>query len=264
MYNIIYLFNTIKLIFVSLFRKLSSIKCRFENAGMRSIITVSMIKMKIYIILILVFTICNTCMVYSQISKLDTDHLTAYAIYMALEPANKLVREKAAKIISHYPGDYNIEQVCAIFDYVFQGWKYQSDTGGMEYFEKGSDAVATLTGDCADYSIAMISLIESIGWDGRIVCVSDHTYPELFLGMNLSENDIIDISDKINNYFEYSTARKYSRKINFHRDDDRSFWLNLDYQENRPGCRYYEPSTNTEHLVIYSNGKYRLAFLNNE
>ena len=214
--------------------------------------------------LILFCTLCNSSPAYSQISKNTTEHMTAYGIFKAIEPANRLVMEKGKALIKNFPGDYNIEQICAVFDYFYRGWKYKSDPDGMEYFEKGSEGVTTLTGDCDDYSIAMISLIESIGWDGRIICVSGHAYPELYLGMKLSENEINDIDDEINNYYENFSSRNYCTNLNYHVDEDGSYWLNLDYQDNRPGGCYLENSPDAEHLIIYSNGMYRLAYLNNK
>lgn len=221
--------------------------------------------MKIYIVLFI--TALQIFLVQSlkaQFTKGQIDQLTAAGIYDALEPENTFVRAKAEEVTEDfYESDY-IYSVCSIFDYVYRGWNYSSDPGGMEYFERAGVSVYSMTGDCDDYAILMISMVKSLGGDGRIICVSGHAYPELYLGKNLTQSEIDMLQDKINSYYESKGSRIKLRYLNYHTDADNTSWLNLDYQDRYPGGRFIEYSPSAEHLVIYSDGSYRLAYLNSE
>jgi hypothetical protein len=107
-------------------------------------------------------------------------------------------------------------------------------------------------------------MIKSLGGDGRIVCVSGHAYPELYLGDNLVQADFDGYLVKINEYFKEKGSRFKAKYLYYHRDYDNSVWLNLDYQDRYPGGQFLEDSPDAEHLVIYSNGSYRLSYLNND
>jgi transglutaminase-like putative cysteine protease len=118
---------------------------------------------------------------HSQLSVDWADKWTASEISSALEPDNKIVENKANVITAGLKGSYSIEQVCAVFDYLFNNWNYKRDPDGKEYFREASLTVTTLTGDCEDYAIAMVSLLKALGGDGRIICVSGHAYPEVYI-----------------------------------------------------------------------------------
>ncbi len=211
-----------------------------------------------------IICILNISVCYSQFTKEQIDELTAKGIYLALEPQNDGIIEKTKSITNDYGSTYNIKQVCAVFDYIYRRWNYTSDPNGMEYFEKAGVSLYTMTGDCDDYSTLIVSMLKSLGGDGRIVCVSGHAYPELYLGMDLPHEDLEKVLDDINKYYKEKGSRTHTKYLNYHRDYNGSMWLNLDYQERFPGGRYVEYSPSAEHLVIYSDGSYRLAYLNNE
>jgi transglutaminase-like putative cysteine protease len=221
--------------------------------------------MKTYILLfIIAITFLYDGTVCSQFTKTQIEQLTAKGIYEALEPDNPFLYEKAKKITEAYVEKDYIYKICALFDYLYKKWNYSSDPGGMEYFEKAGVSVFTMSGDCDDYSILLVSMIKSLGGDGRIICVSGHAYPELYLGKDLSDEVPDLLMQRINNYYEEKGSRIRVRNLNYHTDYDRTSWLNLDYQERHPGGAFAEYSPDAEHLVIYSDGSYRLAYLNNE
>jgi len=215
----------------------------------------------IFFIYILVFALNS----YSQFSEEQMDKMTAIGINDAIEPSGEPVLNEAQAISSKYPGDYSMNQICAAFDFINAGWNYKNDPDGLEYFEKGSDAITSLMGDCDDYAIAMSSLIQALGGDTRVICVSGHAYPELYLGKGLSQSELDEILKSINDYYSLSNPDKRKIKcLNYHHDYDDSYWLNLDYQDGNPGGRFVEYSATAKHLVIYSSGKFRYGYLNEE
>ncbi|MBL8016036.1 MAG: transglutaminase domain-containing protein [Ignavibacteria bacterium] len=218
--------------------------------------------MKKTILLIFAALLICTLSVSAQFTKGQIDELTAMGISAAIEPENAAVRNKANELTEAYRNKDFIQNVCAIFDNVFRNWNYQRDPGGMEYFEKAGVSVYTYTGDCDDYATLMISLIKSLGGDGRVVCVSGHAYPELYLGRNITDDEIQSIQDSINEYYESKGSRTRANFLNYHTDTNGKVWLNLDYQERYPGGRFAEYSRDAEHLVIYPDGSYELAYLN--
>jgi hypothetical protein len=184
-------------------------------------------------------------------------------ISSAIKPESKSVIKKAKAITENCPGDYSIQKVCAVFDYLFNNWNYMRDPGGKDYFEDASVCIKTLAGDCDDYAILMVSLLKALDGDGRIVCVSGHAFPEAYIGKDLTENDLNEVLKNIRIYYQ-SNSKVYVNSISYHKDPDNTLWLNLDWQENQPGGFFFEQSPKAEHLVIYSNGKYRRAYLNSE
>jgi hypothetical protein len=201
---------------------------------------------------------------YAQFTKKQIDELTALGISQAIDHEHPAVVERSLEVTKNYRGSYNILQVAAVFDHVYTGWNYSRDPFGMEHFEKAGVSVYTMTGDCDDYAILMVSMIKSLGGEGRVVCVSGHAYPEVYLGRDLSETDIGEYRDKLNEYYENKGSKIRVKHLNYHSDKDGTYWMNMDYQERYPGGRFVEYSRKAEHLVIYSDGSYRLAYLNNE
>lgn len=215
--------------------------------------------MKKYIVLLFIIF---TSSVLSQFTKSQIDELTAKGIYWAIEPDNRSVINKTKDVTEDYVNKPYIYSVAAIFEHINRNWNYSRDPGGMEYFEKAGVSVHTYTGDCDDYATLMVSMIKALGGDGRIVCVSGHAYPELYLGKNLSTGDIEDLKDGLNSYYEDKGSQRRVRFLNYHADNNGTYWLNLDYQDRYPGGSFVEYSSNAEHLVIYSDGSYELAYLN--
>ena len=218
--------------------------------------------MKKYISLIIIALLSASVSTFSQFTKEQEDALTALGISIAIEPDDPSVSKKTQEITANYKGSDYIQMVCAVFDNVFRQWNYQRDPGGMEYFEKAGVSVHTYTGDCDDYATLMVSLIKAMGGEGRVVCVSGHAYPELYLGKNMTDDDLESVRTEINSYYEKKGSRIRVKNLNYHPGLDNSRWLNLDYQDRYPGGDFVEYSPYAEHLVIYPDGSYELAYLN--
>jgi RNA binding exosome subunit len=86
----------------------------------------------------------------------------------------------------------------------------------------------------------------------------------VLLGKELSSEELDKLMKNINEYYSAKGSGSRLRRLNYHRDSDGTYWLNLDYQQRLPGGRFYEYSEDAEHLVIYSDGSHRLAYLNKE
>lgn len=218
--------------------------------------------MKIYILLLFITLQFFTASSYSQFTKSQIDELTAKGIFWAIEPDDRSVVNKTKDVTEDFKDKPFIHSIAAIFEHINRNWNYSRDPGGMEYFEKAGVSVHTYTGDCDDYATLMVSMVKALGGEGRIVCVSGHAYPELYLGKNLSAGDIEDLKDELNLYYEAKGSQRRVRYLNYHADGNGTFWLNLDYQDRYPGGSFVDYSPNAEHLVIYSDGSYELAYLN--
>jgi len=110
-----------------------------------------------------------------------------------VEPYNPLVREKALEIASKYPGGYSIDQICAIYDYMFSGWQYVNDPSGGDYINYANESIrvgertgCAGAGDCDDFAVLMASLIGAIGGTTRIITTrgsdGSHAYAEVYVG----------------------------------------------------------------------------------
>ena len=214
--------------------------------------------------ILLLFIALQLCslQILAQFTKSQVDELTAKGVAAAIEPDNSGIINKAAELTLAYKEKEYIQSVCAIFDNLYRNWNYQRDPGGMEYFEKAGVSVYTYTGDCDDYATLMVSLIKSLGGEGRVICVSGHAYPEIYLGKDLSERELDKFKENIDSYYENKGSRTRAKYLNYHTDPNGSVWLNLDYQDRYPGGRFVEYSPDAEHLVIYPDGSYELAYLN--
>ena len=184
------------------------------------------------------------------------DAKEASTISQAIEPTNPLVRSYALNAIpASHAGDYSVRQLCDVYDKLYKEWVYVNDPyvnsdSGKEYVAPASESVTLLHGDCEDYAVLTVSLVEAIGGTARVVIADNeagegHAYAEVYLGdFEEGVQYVIDIIEK-----RYGAVTVY-----YHIDDTGGCWLNLDYNSYYPGSKFYE-SVGTV-LVIWSDGKY--------
>ena len=74
-----------------------------------------------------------------------------------VEPDNSKVHEEALVLVAKYPGDYTIDQICSIYEYLKEGWHYVRDPRGVNNFfwanetlKVGEKANCVGVGDCGD------------------------------------------------------------------------------------------------------------------
>ncbi len=142
------------------------------------------------------------------------------------------------------PGDFNIGQVCEIFDYCFKNWRYVNDPADQEYLAKASETIgANLTGDCDDFAVLMASCIIAIGGRPSITVAwgpeGGHAYAEV----DISKFGLPSVTSFISNRY----ASKRLSSIGHRKSMDGRIWMNLDWWSNFPGGKYF----NSTHSMIY-------------
>jgi transglutaminase-like putative cysteine protease len=91
----------------------------------------------------------------------------------AIDYKNPVTRNYAVKLASEYPGEYNVGQICSVYEHIRYNWKYVSDPSGRDYYASASETIGNgLAGDCDDFAILMAAAIEAIGGSSRIIAAS--------------------------------------------------------------------------------------------
>lgn len=177
-----------------------------------------------------------------------------YLVDKCVDYDNPLVRHTALVIASRSSGEYTIEQICQIYNYMknenpsTKGWSYVQDPRERDYYQTasetlkiGKEAGCVGAGDCDDFAILMAALIEAIGGTTRIVLaygpLGSHAYTEVYLGqLDNQNNRIADMTSWLKQ--EYNT-----NNILLHNDKKtNSIWLNLDWgPENKSSIELYHP-----------------------
>jgi hypothetical protein len=178
----------------------------------------------------------------------------AEKIKNAMDYTNPITRDFALTLIPNsHEGNYNIAQICDLWETVYNRWTYVNDPKGSEYFSPASRTIQLgLKGDCDDFAITVGSIIQSIGGSTRIVTAYNqeggHAYPEVLIGTNKTD------LDKIGTYI---VKRYHSKGIAYHtttRSGVTQYWLNLDWQSRYPGGKYFHDSG--ELTIYYPNGSW--------
>lgn len=180
----------------------------------------------------------------------------ASSIAQAIEPTDPLVRSYALNAIpSSHAGEYNVFQLCDVYDKLYKDWIYVNDPyvnsdSGEEYLAPASESVVLLRGDCEDYAVLTASLIEVIGGNARVIIADNaegerHAYAEVYLG---------DFKEGAQYVIDMIEHRYGAVTVHYHFDGTGGCWLNLDYNSYYPGSEFYESIGNE--LVIKPDGKY--------
>lgn len=219
------------------------------------------------IIIIICLLVVAACFVFSDFASNNNvsfnphDARLASDLSEAIEPTNSDVRTYALRAISaSHAGEYNIHQVCDIYTKVNKDWVYVNDPGTYdssvdEYIAPASESVEHLRGDCEDYAILMVSLVEAIGGNARIVTADNpngerHSYPEVCLS---------DFKEGVQYALDIVERKSGGTAVHYHIDDEGNYWLNLDWTASYPGGEFYESVGNE--LVTWPDGKYNRGTL---
>lgn len=159
----------------------------------------------------------------------------------AVDVTNETTNDYAVQLASRFPGEYNIGQICQIYDYVVNNWKYVNDSHNNENFRSASRSIKNnLAGDCDDFAIVISALIESVGGSTRISLAYDnenkgHAFTEVFISD--SQSDMQGIDDEIKKLYGIDQFT-----INYTIDEDGKCWLNLDWFSSPriPGGEYFK------------------------
>lgn len=151
--------------------------------------------------------------------------------------SNPTTRNFAVNLANEFPGPYNIGQVCAIFNHLYNNWKYVNDPRGSEYVAKASESIGVthLSGDCDDFSVTMCACIIAIGGEARINTAygpkGGHAFTEVNVA-GISDSELKSIIQRV--FPHFSISRLY------YRDEYGKKWLNLDWQASHPGGKYFD------------------------
>ena len=165
-------------------------------------------------------------------------------LIVACDYDNSTVRNTAVLLGGFAPGEFNLGQVCEIFDYGYNNWKYVNDPVTEEYFSKASETLKNgLNGDCDDFAILLCSMILAIGGEARINFAYDATSGHAFTEVNIGKTNQSEVQ-------RYMSARYNNAQLWHRKDNQGNIWMNLDWQAGSPGGKYWEYSGGTSFNII--------------
>ena len=158
----------------------------------------------------------------------------------------KFANELAAKSA----GPYNIGQVCDIFDYCYNKWRYVNDPADIEYVARASESIAaSLTGDCDDFAVLVASCILAVGGKPCINIGFNPRGGHAFTEVDIAGFDQSEVLNTIKKHFSaYPVTSLATRRDGSH------LWLNLDWQAAYPGGPYYDCSQKRESYPFENGG----------
>lgn len=105
---------------------------------------------------------------------------------------NVNVQSLVSDLTKQFPGNYNIYQVLAIFDFMLNNLTYISDPAGRDYWAYCSETLNKGGGDCEDFSILFSSMVGAIGGTTRAYLTKTHAFSALYIGNNSEKNEVLD------------------------------------------------------------------------
>jgi hypothetical protein len=163
----------------------------------------------------------------------------------AIDYENSIVRNFNVRLVSNSEGEFNLGQVCYIFDHYYNNWKYVDDPTGTEYVSLASETISNnFSGDCDDFAVLMAASIISIGGEARVSLGFDEKSGHAFTEVNLGKTDL----DLVVNYL--SLRYIGSTGINYRQDEFGNNWLNLDWFGNHPGGEYFNSDNESMYYVL--------------
>lgn len=170
----------------------------------------------------------------------------------AIDPSSATTRNFAARTAARDQGVFHVGQVAAIWTEVRGDWSYVNDPRGNEYFATASETIDNeMVGDCDDFAILLVSMVEAIGGDARVV-MSDgerggHAYAEVCVPGE-PERVVADLQA----HYRRVRSRTRVRQAHFRSDGTCAVWLNLDWNAEVPGGPYAREDWA---VAIYPDGK---------
>jgi len=175
---------------------------------------------------------------------------TRKKLIQACNYTNPIVRNTAVKLAGQNPNNYNLGQICDIFDYFYKNWKYVNDPATINYVEYASNTINNnLNGDCDDFAVLICSAILSIGGEARVNYAYNTTSGHAFTEVNIGTNNsgILDYLQKRYKTSEQAWGRKDQITGNL--------WLNLDWFANHPGGTYFKYTYGTTFYILQNHSE---------
>ena len=163
-------------------------------------------------------------------------------IVASIDPSAPTTRTYAAQVASRDQGAFHVGQVAAIWTEVRGHWSYVNDPRGNEYFAHASETIDNrteerLVGDCDDFAVLLVSMIEAVGGDARVVmsdgALGGHAYAEACVP---GEPDAI-VRD-LQAHYRRARSRQRVTQVHYRTDATCAVWLNLDWSAQVPGGPY--------------------------
>ncbi len=167
----------------------------------------------------------------------------------AIEPGEELTRNTAVRLASGDGdgGAFNVSQVARLWSEVRKKWTYVNDPRGSEYFARSSETIANgYAGDCDDFAIALVSMLEAIGGRARLVMMNGpqggHAYAEVCIESDGAEvrTELVRFyrSRSVRRRFDLPRTYRVPNPANHRADASCPTWLNLDWNAGMPGGVY--------------------------
>ena len=132
----------------------------------------------------------------------------------------------ANQLAGRSPGNFNPAQICEIFNYCYNKWRYVNDPSGHEYLARASETIASsLTGDCDDFAILMASCILAVGGDACVNTGYSETGGHAFTEVDISRFDKNAVLDFTRLYEMLNQLNAEGRFWNYYLHTDRLYAL---------------------------------------
>ena len=186
----------------------------------------------------------------------EAEDTKANSISQAIDYTNPITRDFAVGLVKKSSsGNYNINQICDIWEYGYNKWVYVNDPLGQDYYSPASRTISLgLKGDCDDFAVLNAAVIQSIGGSSRVVTACNvegcHAYAEVYI----NEADLQSVTNDIGSRYGVKTVY-YQRSVGSLGVP--SYWLNLDWWATNPGGEFFRD--NGMKHIFYSDGSHYVS-----
>ncbi|MEZ4250629.1 MAG: transglutaminase-like domain-containing protein [Polyangiales bacterium] len=136
------------------------------------------------------------------------------------------------RIAAQNEGSYSVEQVARIWSHVRGHWRYVNDPRGTSTAHASASIENDYIGDCDDFSIVLVSMIQATGGDARLVMMDGpQGGSRLRRGVRAGTSD--EVRDKLAAHYrrnlDSNLGRQRIQTVHFRPGHDCGVWLNLDW-----------------------------------
>jgi hypothetical protein len=106
-------------------------------------------------------------------------------------PTDLEVRKAASDAISKHPGEFSVNQLLDIYDWVHENVFYQNVPVNLTYQPYyPNETLRTKSGDCKNQAVLIASMVEAIGGSARVLLIPgcQHAFAEVYLGNGTDTN----------------------------------------------------------------------------
>jgi hypothetical protein len=165
-------------------------------------------------------------------------------LIVACDYDDPTVRNNSVALVGASPGEFNLGQICDIFDFSYTNWSYVNDPITNDYYSKASETIKNgLNGDCDDFAILLCSMILSVGGEARINFAYDTSSGHAFTEVNIGRTNQSEVA-------KYLSARYHNAQMWHRKDNQGNVWLNMDWQARYPGGEYWKYDSGTCFNII--------------